>query len=371
MNDIAFKQFNEKALVPCHHCGRTFLPDSLKRHQNRCTADRPFKPLNRNKKKPEKPQVNSFDNQALPAIKNRHSKKIDLDEMMGGGRNRNKKNNNNNNNNRRNKNPYGGQKRKVQKPVQKPNNNYYEDSNVSEFSDDQDDQDFEIPLKAVEKPRMAAQGRKKSNKNMRKVGRPAKTSTFSGIGGSWETDGTYTYCRPKGGDRPFYGWGSDKSYSKSNLGSSRQAPSQSQSQSQKQVKNQQKRKLYGNTRQQNKQSNDNLSNTQGSSGYGRSKGRGNNPRNGGNTGRNGSKGGGPSTGRGTGRRGKSPMRGHGKPKVSKQLDDFINETFGTSEKSTPRNRSNNARRGKEKVKRVSLIRVFKDNIKLIFPRCPF
>ena len=56
------------------------------------------------------------------------------------------------------------------------------------------------------------------------------------------------------------------------------------------------------------------------------------------------------------------MKGHRKPKVNKMLDDFINETFGTSEKSTPRNKSNNARngrRGKEKVKRVSPIHISK------------
>ena len=354
MNDIAFKQFNEKALVPCHHCGRTFLPDSLKRHQNRCTADRPFKPLNRNKKKPEKPQAHSFDNQVLPAIKNRHSKKVDLDEMMGGARNKNK--HTNNSNQRRNKNPYGAQKRKVQKPVPKPITNYYEDSNVSEFSDEQDSQDYQILLKSVEKPRMASHGRRKSNQNMRKVGRPAKASKFNGIGGDWETNGTYTYCRPKGGDRAFYGWGSDKSYSKSNLGSTRQAPTQQHSQNKK------KKKLYGNNRQQNKQSSDNLSNTQGSNAYGRSGGRPNHKRNGANTGRGGNKGTGANTGRGTGRRGKSPMKGHRKPKVNKMLDDFINETFGTSEKSTPRNKSNNARngrRGKEKVKRVSPIHISK------------
>jgi hypothetical protein len=35
-NDEAFKEYNEKALVPCEKCGRTFLPDSLKKHIKGC-----------------------------------------------------------------------------------------------------------------------------------------------------------------------------------------------------------------------------------------------------------------------------------------------------------------------------------------------
>jgi len=35
-NDEAFKNYNEKALVPCDICGRTFLPDSLKIHKKSC-----------------------------------------------------------------------------------------------------------------------------------------------------------------------------------------------------------------------------------------------------------------------------------------------------------------------------------------------
>jgi len=35
-NDQAFKEYNEKALVPCDGCGRTFLPDSLIKHQKGC-----------------------------------------------------------------------------------------------------------------------------------------------------------------------------------------------------------------------------------------------------------------------------------------------------------------------------------------------
>ena len=37
-NNEAFDQFNEKALVPCENCGRTFLPDSLKRHMKGCAT---------------------------------------------------------------------------------------------------------------------------------------------------------------------------------------------------------------------------------------------------------------------------------------------------------------------------------------------
>lgn len=31
-----------KALTPCEHCGRTFLPDRLEIHQRSCTAEKPF-----------------------------------------------------------------------------------------------------------------------------------------------------------------------------------------------------------------------------------------------------------------------------------------------------------------------------------------
>lgn len=35
-NDEAFKNYNEKALVPCDICGRTFLPERLTVHQRSC-----------------------------------------------------------------------------------------------------------------------------------------------------------------------------------------------------------------------------------------------------------------------------------------------------------------------------------------------
>lgn len=40
-NDKAFETFNTEALVPCENCGRTFLPESLPRHHNFCTPDKP------------------------------------------------------------------------------------------------------------------------------------------------------------------------------------------------------------------------------------------------------------------------------------------------------------------------------------------
>ena len=35
-NDEAFKEYNEKALVGCDICGRTFLPESLVIHKRSC-----------------------------------------------------------------------------------------------------------------------------------------------------------------------------------------------------------------------------------------------------------------------------------------------------------------------------------------------
>jgi hypothetical protein len=42
-NELAFANYNEKALVPCEKCGRTFLPDSLKRHLKGCKGEKPLK----------------------------------------------------------------------------------------------------------------------------------------------------------------------------------------------------------------------------------------------------------------------------------------------------------------------------------------
>lgn len=38
-NEEAFKDFNEKALVPCHNCARTFLPDRLVVHLRSCNKE--------------------------------------------------------------------------------------------------------------------------------------------------------------------------------------------------------------------------------------------------------------------------------------------------------------------------------------------
>jgi len=38
-NEEAFKDFNEKALVPCHNCARTFLPDRLVVHLRSCDKE--------------------------------------------------------------------------------------------------------------------------------------------------------------------------------------------------------------------------------------------------------------------------------------------------------------------------------------------
>jgi hypothetical protein len=35
-NNEAFNSYNTKALVPCSGCGRTFLPESLVKHQKMC-----------------------------------------------------------------------------------------------------------------------------------------------------------------------------------------------------------------------------------------------------------------------------------------------------------------------------------------------
>ena len=42
-NDQAFQQFNDKALIPCINCGRTFLPESFVHHEKACTKSNPFK----------------------------------------------------------------------------------------------------------------------------------------------------------------------------------------------------------------------------------------------------------------------------------------------------------------------------------------
>lgn len=103
-NEEAFNGFNENALVPCHHCGRTFLPDSLKIHRKICTAEKPFKPLNRAKKAKYKAEKQS------------------MEERPVGGRRRQAKEPRPKPAQRRNQNLY------KKKPAQRANRNFYEDS---------------------------------------------------------------------------------------------------------------------------------------------------------------------------------------------------------------------------------------------------
>ena len=42
-NEEAYNKWDTEALVACKGCGRTFLPEPLKRHKNSCTVDRPLK----------------------------------------------------------------------------------------------------------------------------------------------------------------------------------------------------------------------------------------------------------------------------------------------------------------------------------------
>lgn len=315
MNDIAFKQFNEKALVPCRHCGRTFLPDSLKRHQKRCTADRPFKPLNKNRDK-SRPKPNRFDDEPLPAIRNKKKQGIGLDDLMGGSSSK--------------RNPRQPSKPKG-RPAQRQNNNYYEDSNFSEMSEEEMSEEIEIPVKSVQKPKGNRYGARKVKPQARNIAKPVKASNFKGIGSGWRTTGSYTYCRPKGGDRPFYGWGSNKTFSKSNITNGKP-----------------KRKLYNNearNRQMDQHSSTNSSN-HGSNRLRRNGGSRSKIRNGSNN----------------VRKLRSPMRKPQKKnnkRVSKQLDDFINETFGTMEKSSSRKQVGRKNgRGVRKSQNIKPKRVF-------------
>lgn len=43
-NEEAFKEYNENALEPCSKCGRTFLPDSLKKHIKSCKGGKKGSP---------------------------------------------------------------------------------------------------------------------------------------------------------------------------------------------------------------------------------------------------------------------------------------------------------------------------------------
>jgi len=55
MNEMSFQAAQDQ-LIPCEHCGRTFLPERLQVHQRSCTADKPFsRPKTVTKSKPAFP----------------------------------------------------------------------------------------------------------------------------------------------------------------------------------------------------------------------------------------------------------------------------------------------------------------------------
>ena len=148
-NTDAFNGFNENALIPCNFCNRTFLPDSLKIHRKICTADKPFKPLNRkNKKAPVKQQ-----RRAKPA-------KHDWEDR-----------------------PIGGKKKKKEPVV------HYEESEESMS------EEYDVPVKRKQPQKRKANLYKK---------KPAKKKTRnyyedSDEGGDSDIINNYSYSRPKRG----------------------------------------------------------------------------------------------------------------------------------------------------------------------------
>ena len=79
-NEDAFQNFNDNALVPCKHCSRTFLPEALKIHRKICTAEKPFKPLNKKKKQQQRAK-NSWEDKPVGGGRNKASWE---DEPIGG-----------------------------------------------------------------------------------------------------------------------------------------------------------------------------------------------------------------------------------------------------------------------------------------------
>ena len=45
-NDAAFETYNTKALEPCPNCARTFLPESLVKHQKFCKGGQAMQSMN-------------------------------------------------------------------------------------------------------------------------------------------------------------------------------------------------------------------------------------------------------------------------------------------------------------------------------------
>ena len=46
INNVAFEEYNDIALEPCHFCGRTFNAEAFLIHKRICTSEKPFKPIN-------------------------------------------------------------------------------------------------------------------------------------------------------------------------------------------------------------------------------------------------------------------------------------------------------------------------------------
>lgn len=49
-NEAAYENWDQNVLEQCPNCGRTFIPDSLKRHIKSCKPGKPLKPLPKNSK---------------------------------------------------------------------------------------------------------------------------------------------------------------------------------------------------------------------------------------------------------------------------------------------------------------------------------
>ena len=53
-NDIAAANYNDNVLVSCLHCGRTFIPEKLIKHNFLCTSSNPMKRLIERESSPNK-----------------------------------------------------------------------------------------------------------------------------------------------------------------------------------------------------------------------------------------------------------------------------------------------------------------------------
>lgn len=169
-NEDAFRGFNDNALVPCGHCGRTFLPDSLKVHRKICTAEKPFKPLNKKKRAQNVKNKHSWEDTPIGGKKNKDSM---LDELIGGsykGGGTTKKYGMSRNDYEEPPKKRPAQKRKAnlyKKKPQKKMKNYYEDS---------DDESEIINNYSYSRPKKGAHLEKKETKPSFKTNQQAKKS---------------------------------------------------------------------------------------------------------------------------------------------------------------------------------------------------